>query len=401
MNGLKLWRQTGFRNFLVADMIGGFGVGLTTVGANWYVLQLTHSNQMVGQYLTINVLAGFFMAPLAGILTDRFSRQSVILWTFLGRALPMVVIVGLIATTGFNFGTMVVLAIVTGAGWITYMAASRSYIQAILPDELLGAANSFVEVSLQVGMFAAGAVAGLILNVTGFAVILGLNVALFIVAAGLIKAIPKSSHQSVSATTATDSLSFMAGLRYLVVRPVVLSLGLISILPLIVTQLFNVSAPDYVATILKANSVIYGLVDMGYGLGGLAAGLMTGWLLARRHEKALMMGFFGLATLGLFTLVGMRLVSLTIGCTFLLGLSNSALRVIINTVLMTQVDPQYMGRATSIWNGLSQLIAGGAATLMGIANDAWGANFGFLWMAVIMVIGLIWSGWLPRFESNN
>ncbi len=50
-----------------------------------------------------------------------------------------------------------------------------------------------------------------------------------------------------------------------------------------------------------------------------------------------------------------------------------------------------MGRATSIWNGTAQLIEVFASTLMGVANDKFGANIGFLWMAVIMLIGAVWS----------
>jgi len=84
-------------------------------------------------------------------------------------------------------------------------------------------------------------------------------------------------------------------------------------------------------------------------------------------------------------------IPLTIVCTFILGLSNSSLRVVINTVLMEQVEQQYMGRATSIWNGIAQLIEVLASTLMGIANDTFGANIGFLWMAVIMLVGALWS----------
>lgn len=143
-----LLRKKEFRNFFLADIISGFGVGMTTVGANWYILQETGSNKSVGFYLTINVLAGFLMSPLAGILTDRMFRKNLILWTFLGRAIPMALIAIVFWQIGFNIWLMFLLSIVTGAGWITYMASSRSYVQAVLPKGLLGSANAFIEVSL-------------------------------------------------------------------------------------------------------------------------------------------------------------------------------------------------------------------------------------------------------------
>jgi len=389
MNMLKLWHDTKFRNFILADIISGFGVGLTTVGANWYMLQATKSNKLVGLYLTVNVLAGFLMSPLAGSLTDKFARKTVILWTFLGRALPMMLIAIIIGKFGFNLWAMYGLAILTGAGWITYMAASRSYVQAILPKALLGTANSFIEVSLQVGMFAAGAISGVILHYTGFLTILVINILMLLVATGLILSIQKD--QTAHKTQGQVSLGFLAGVRYILKHRLILSMGIISILPLIVTQLFNVSSPDYVSTILKANSVVYGLADMGYGIGGLVAGLITGFLIHKFKEKWIIVFFFSFATSGLLVLYLTHIVSVTIVCTFMLGLSNSSLRVVINTVLMEQVDSQYMGRATSIWNGIAQLIEVFASTFMGIADDVFGANVGFLWMAMIMLIGAGWS----------
>lgn len=389
MNITNLLGRREFRNFFLADIISGFGVGLTTVGANWYMLQATHSNKLVGMYLTVNVLAGFLMSPLAGSLTDKFSRKQVILWTFLGRALPMSLIAVVIGYAGFNLWAMYGLAILTGAGWITYMAASRSYVQAVLPEELLGTANSFIEVSLQVGMFAAGAISGIILNYTGFMIILVINIIMFVAAVLLVAAIKADS--PVNKGVNEESAGFSNGLAYIWKHKSILSMGIISILPLIVTQLFNVSSPDYVSTVLRANSVVYGFADMGYGVGGLAAGLITGYLINHFKNKNIIVFFFTLATIGLLTLYWTHVIPLTYVCTFGLGLSNSALRVVINTVLMHRVDKKFMGRATSIWNGTAQLIEVFASTLMGVANDKFGANIGFLWMAVIMLIGAVWS----------
>ena len=83
-----LLQQKQFRNFVISDISSGFGVGLTTVGANWYVLEQTNSDSIVGTFLAINVLAGFLISPIAGCVTDKFTRRNVIIGTFLIRAVP-------------------------------------------------------------------------------------------------------------------------------------------------------------------------------------------------------------------------------------------------------------------------------------------------------------------------
>ncbi|WP_125982648.1 MFS transporter [Loigolactobacillus iwatensis] len=389
---LNLLKNHEFRNFFFADIISSFGVGMTTVGANWYLLAETHSNQYVGIYLTLNVLAGFLMAPLAGSITDRFSRKTVIFITFLVRGGLIALIALYFASTGFSLWLMYLLALITGAGWITYMAASRSYVQTMLPKGMLGSANSFIEISLQVGMFTAGAASGVILHYTGFTVILVINALVFLVSSLLIVKIKKDPP---SMTQGMNS-GLKGGLKYILHNRLILIVGLLSILPLIVTQLFNVSSPDYVATILRSNSVVYGFADMSYGIGGLVSGLLMASILRKFRKKIITFTLFSIVVLALIVLFLGHQISLMYIASLLIGLANSSLRIVLNTILMTHIDSQFMGRATSLWNGMAQFIEIFASTYIGVLNDSYGANYGFLCMAFIMAIGMILTTAMPK-----
>ncbi|ANK63573.1 MFS transporter permease [Loigolactobacillus backii] len=188
-------------------------------------------------------------------------------------------------------------------------------------------------------------------------------------------------------TQGTNS-GFKGGLKYVLHNRLVLIVGLLSILPLIVTQLFNVSSPDYVATILRSNSVAYGFADMSYGIGGLVSGLLMANILKKFKKKMITITLFGLVVLALIALFLGHQISLMYAASFLIGLANSSLRIVLNTILMTHIDGQFMGRATSLWNGLAQFIEIFASTYIGILNDSYGANYGFLCMAFIMAIGM-------------
>ncbi|UQS81775.1 MFS transporter [Bombilactobacillus folatiphilus] len=397
---LQLLRNKQFRNFFIADIFSSFGVGLTTVGANWYVMEQTKSNQLVGFYLTVNVLAGFIMSPIAGHLTDKLSRRYVILWSFLGRAIPMSLIAFYFSVAGFNLVMMYFLAALTGAGWITYMSSSRGYIQSIISPDLLGSANSFIEISLQVGMFIAGAVSGIILHYTGFLVILIINIVMFLLSTILILRSPKDSIVVISHKNANQK-SFGSIFHYLKSNPLVLLVGILSVLPLLVTQLFNVSAPDYVSTVLNKNSLVYGTVDMLYGIGGLTSGFVTGWLLKKMSQKKMIFGYFLIASVALSTLYVHRgVLALYIG-TYFIGLTDSSLRIVTNTILMKNVQQKYMGRITAFWNGTAQFIEIFASSWIGLMNDQIGAEFGFLIMAGIMILGILLSFLIHSTDSRR
>ncbi|ANZ58501.1 hypothetical protein BGL34_04685 [Fructilactobacillus lindneri] len=196
-------------------------------------------------------------------------------------------------------------------------------------------------------------------------------------------------HQTIAKTE--NNVKENSVFSYVLEHKLILILGLISILPLIVTQLFNVSMPGYVSNILNDNSIAYGITDMCYGIGGLAAGLLSAWLLNKFNKQHLLIAFFTIASIALFSLFILKSTLLTYSFAFLIGLSNSSLRVTINTILMRVVKKSYMGRTTSMWTGGAQFIEIFSSTFIGRLNDVWGANYGFLCMFIIMVIGLVSS----------
>ncbi|QTF09701.1 hypothetical protein HC231_18585 [Brenneria izadpanahii] len=67
-----------FRAFFISDIISGFGVGMATIGANWFVLMNTGSNKYVGILLAVNVIAGFLASLFSGVITDKYNRRLVI-----------------------------------------------------------------------------------------------------------------------------------------------------------------------------------------------------------------------------------------------------------------------------------------------------------------------------------
>src|SRR5690625_6497180 len=76
----RVLKQKNFRNFFLSEITYAFGVGMSTVGANWFLMDQTGSIKPVGFMLSLNVIAGFLISPLIGILTDKFKRKVVILW---------------------------------------------------------------------------------------------------------------------------------------------------------------------------------------------------------------------------------------------------------------------------------------------------------------------------------
>src|SRR4051812_26324065 len=91
-----------FRFYFIADIVSGFGVGMSTIGANWYLMEQTGSIASVGFMLSLNVIAGFLISAFAGPLIDKWNRRTIILWANGIRAIALLLIAGAFLRTGFQ-----------------------------------------------------------------------------------------------------------------------------------------------------------------------------------------------------------------------------------------------------------------------------------------------------------
>ncbi|MBU9723434.1 MULTISPECIES: MFS transporter [Bacillaceae] len=386
--------------FFLADIISGFGVGMSTIGANWYLLDKTGASSAVGIMLALNVLAGFLVSPITGTLIDRFNRKVVIQLTFILRAVAIGILTAAFIFDGFTIGYIYLFAIINGIGWSIYMSASRSLIQELLPESDLSKGNSLIEISLQVGMFMAGAASGFIYKFAGFETILLINCLMFVVSSLFIIFV---KYQSILLEDKEDSFikSFKKGIHYLRSHQFIFLLGFVSIIPLVVTMTFNVVLPEYVSGTLNADSIVFGLSDMAYGIGGLISGLIAAPF-ARKITKNRALSI--IFTLSVLTLVGLSLNSLVIMIylgSFLIGFSNSSIRIIMNTMLMEIVPKSLMGRAMSVWMGISLFLQAIFAGGLGLIIDIFSPGVGFMCMGAIMLVGLVLHFYISKRISNS
>ncbi|AEI43457.1 MFS transporter [Paenibacillus mucilaginosus] len=377
-----------FRNYFLSDIISGFGVGMSTIGANWYLMDRTGSLGAIGFMLTLNVLAGFAISPLVGTLTDRFNRRSIIQGANWARAVLIFALALAFLFTGFHSVYLYLFTIINGMGWTVYMSASRSLVQELLTEKELINGNSLIEISLQVGMFLAGAASGILYKYYGFEFILILNAAAFVVSSLFLSRV-RYTPLPVENKGESFFANFKEGLRYLKERPPVFLLGVVSIIPVVAVMIFNVVLPGYVNGPVQGDSVVFGLSDMFYGIGGLLSGFAAAPLARKLSNQGAITLFFLLASGILFAWAFSASVTLLYLGSVLLGLSNSSLRIIINTRLMETVSKSFMGRAMSVWIAISLLLQCVSATGLGVVLDRVAPGFGFAGIGALMLAGLV------------
>ncbi|MFD1412499.1 MFS transporter [Oceanobacillus jeddahense] len=383
---MSILKNRNFLFFFLADIMSGFGVGMSTIGANWYLLDETGSSGAVGVMLALNVIAGFLVSPLTGILTDKFNRKVVIQITFILRAVAIGILTVAFLLDGFTIGYIYMFSIVNGIGWSIYMSASRSLIQELLTGEQLSKGNSLVEISLQVGMFMAGAASGFIYRFAGFEAILLINSLMFVICSLFMMFVKYES--SLLDKDEGYLLSFKKGIQYLYSHRLTFLLGVVAAIPLVATMVFNVVLPEYVSETLNADSVVFGFSDMAYGVGGLLSGFLAASFAKKvTTNKAVRLIFI----LSIITLLGLSfntMIFIIFLGSFIIGFSNSSIRIMMNTLLMEIVPKALMGRAMSVWMGIALFLQAVFASVLGLLIDIFSPSIGFICMGALMLCGL-------------
>ncbi len=389
----KLLKNRNFRNYFLSDIIADFGVGMLTTSLNWYVIDKTSSSKMLGYLLSVNVIAGFIISLFVGLLIDRFNRKFIIIANHLVRVISMALVIILISFTEFKLGYMFALTIINGICWAVTTAVSKSFIQEIIPKEDFMGGNSLLEISMQVGMFMAGALSGILYKFFGFKSILSINTVIFIISIMFVLNI-KYNSEVTKKNNETLYENIKEGINYLSSNKNIFIFGIIAFVPTVVTAIYNVVLPTYVINSINGDSVIFGMADMAYGIGGFISGFAA-VLITKKLSSKKSINIFYLVAIGI--LIGVcfnkyAIILYIISCT--LGITNSSIRILVNTVLMDLVPKEVMGRSMSVWVSISLIVQAVSSSLVGGLIDKYSPEAGFIFMGVLMFLGYFFSAFL-------
>ena len=82
-----LRRNRSFRQLWLGQVVSQMGDWFNTIALYTLILQLTGSGRDIGVLLVARFVPSFFFGPIAGVIADRFSRQRIMIWSDLLRAL--------------------------------------------------------------------------------------------------------------------------------------------------------------------------------------------------------------------------------------------------------------------------------------------------------------------------
>lgn len=225
-----LRRNRSFRQLWLGQVVSQMGDWFNTIALYAVILQLTGSGRDVGLLLVARFVPSFLFGPIAGVVADRFSRQKIMIWSDVFRAL---VVLGFLFVRRAEHLWIIYVLTVLQLGLSTFFEpAKTAAIPSIVEDRELVAANAISSVTWSAMLTIGAAIGGLMTTAFGTDVAFILDAATYVLSAALIASIrvpkrKKRERQKLSLGRILGITETIDGIRYVKDRPRVLGLLLV------------------------------------------------------------------------------------------------------------------------------------------------------------------------------
>ncbi len=266
------------------------GQSLSLIGDNslWlalgiWVKLLTGSSSAAG--LTFFALVcGTLLAPATGLLADRVRRRPLLVASNLGAA----GLVCLLLAVGGRGQVWLIYLVMFGYGAVNglIMSAQTAFLAVLLPDDLLGEANSVLQLASQGLRIVSPLLGAGLLAVAGARPVILLDAATFVLAAAAVAALrlrepppaPATSHWRAEVTAGISHIARTAILRRLMVSGVI---------ALLVFGFFETVPFAVVGQGLHRHPTFLGVLESVMGVGAVAGAVVAARVMRRTGERTL------------------------------------------------------------------------------------------------------------------
>jgi MFS family permease len=269
---LRALRHRNFQLFFSGQMISLTGTWMQNIALDWLVYRMTGSSLLLGVVAFMNLIPVLILAPVAGIVADKFNRHRTVILTqslamLLGLILAVLTLSGLI-----RVWEIMVLTTLLGVV-IAFDIPAR---QAFLMD-MVGRKDLFNAIALNSSMFNAAriigpAIAGALVAWIGEGWCFFANgVSYLAVIAGLsmMQLGPQTSHLPAGSAFEHILEGFRFARRTAPVRSLLLMVGMVSL----VAMPYTVLMPIFAARVLHGGAQGLGLLMGATGVGALLGSL--------------------------------------------------------------------------------------------------------------------------------
>ena len=367
-------RALGHRNYRLyfgGQIVSIIGSWMQQIALAWLVYRLTHSTVMLGVVTFATQIPNLFLAPLGGVLSDRFSRRRILIATTSLAALQAAVLAGLTWSGLMQPWIIVVMAALLGL----VNGIDQPVRQAFVPElvtrrEDIANAVALTSFTIHSSRFLGPMIGGLVVAAFGEGACFALNAVSFL---GVIWALAIMRVNPVPAVHRRVIDALREGFTYAAGHPAIRLLLCIVAVMALFSGSYQTLLPYFARDVYHGDVQAFGLMTAA---GGLGACLGAIFLASQKDiagiERKIVLSALSVSA-GLTVFAFTHVFTVALACLVVMGFCSINTVAASNALIQSLVDDGMRGRVMALFTmaffGLSpvgNLAVGYAARQIGV-----------------------------------
>jgi MFS family permease len=365
-----------YRIFAAGALISNTGTWMGRVAQDWLVLtQLTpHSSVALGVVTGLQFAPLALLAPVSGMITDRFPKRRILFATQSAMALTSLLTGVLVVTGAVQLWHIFLLAFIQGVAAAMDNPARQTFVSEMVPHESLSNAVGLNSASFNAGRLIGPGVAGLVIAAVGTGPAFFLNTLSFV---AVLFALARMRRGELNITPRHRGKGqIREGLRYVRGRPdIILIMALVFVLGTFGMN-FQMTTALMATVVFHKGAGGYGLLGSIMAIGSLAAALLS----ARRPNPRLRVLLLAYAAFAVAA-GALALAPSYFWFAVLLipvGLAAMTVMTTANSMVQLSVAPAMRGRVMALYMAVFMGGTPLGSPMIGWIGSAWGPRWTIL-----------------------
>ena len=379
-----------FRRYFVGQSIALIGGFAHNVAMGWLAFRLTGSVALLGVVGFAQMAPTLFVAPIAGMIADRYSRRRMLIGLLSTVALLGLVLAALTAADRITPSMLIAIAALRGLAFACEIPIRNAFIGDLVPQRQdRGNAVALHSSALNTARFIGPAIGGVLIGAVGEAACFLLHPLLLTATLVQLTRIRTAQTRAERGPSASFLHQYAEGWRYTFSDPVmsrmligVLLLGFgvgpyVNLMPAAVAELYG-AHPEWV-----------GLFVSCAGAGAMVAALSHASRSSRDGLERIALAGNVAAAIGLAAFALSRWMPLSMAAMVLVGIGTIAQAVATNMSLQLRVPDDKRGRVLAIYTAMFLGATPFGSLFFGWVGQAIGAANAFLAGAALAGAGAV------------
>ena len=404
----SILQKRSLRFVFAANVISMLGSGMNSAAVAWTILQRTHSEMALGTFAALQTIPAMLMLPFTGVIIDREDRRRLVMWLDALRAIVILVVMVLAFLHRVQVWELYLMNTLVAAGFWMFWPTITALIQELTPEGEFVQSNTFLLAGIQGGWLIAGAIVGFVYEHIGLGGVLLIDVSTYIVSFScylsvrqgrhVVPRVVEIRHDLEAAETAIERFmrEMREGLRFLREHRSVVFLGTSWALFLGAMMSGVVVTAPLSDRVFHAGAVGYGWLNGGWGVGAFLSALYAPVLIGRVGSRWSIAVSMLLLTLTMALAPFSPWLALAVLLYGLMGSARGVSGVAMNTSLMEQVPPHFMGRVQNTFYFFGTFLQVGLGLAVGAIASRISLAAGFGVIAAVYAVAFGSACWPVR-----